>query len=212
MAGEQCNTTVAQLFEKFNLNLQKEYDYNLYLNLSRLCDVAYEKDDNDWFSKPLVVIGMYIAVASAFCFLAMVADFVFVWKRVGQIPYGRFSLNTAVITVLSIAMKLPLDMTGSMPGYLDQATKLGSIVFMCTMMANLIPSLASMNCKTLVSNIIALVIVVFTITVNLIIEMITGVVYAHPIFRKLLPRGDGDHDKLERIPGMIQVFSKVILQ
>lgn len=186
MAGEHCNTTVTQLFKKFNLNPDKTDD-PLIFNLSRLCKVAYEKDDDDRFSKPLVVIGMYIAVASAFCFLAMVAEFVFVWKRVGQIPYGRFSLNTAAITVLSIAMKLPLDLTGSMPGYLDQATKLGSIVFMCTMMANLIPSLASMNCKTLVLNIVALVIVVFTITVNLIIEMITGVVHAHPIFRKLLP-------------------------
>ncbi|PWA46424.1 hypothetical protein CTI12_AA508940 [Artemisia annua] len=57
-----------------------------------------------------------------------------------------------------------------------------------------------MNCKTLVSNIIALVIVVITITVNLLIEMVTGVIDGHPRLRKFFQAGD-DNGQFERSTG-----------
>ncbi|GKA38557.1 hypothetical protein Tco_0731108 [Tanacetum coccineum] len=49
-------------------------------------------------------------------------------------------------------MKLPVDLSSDMPSYEDQTAKLGSLAFMCTMMVNLMPSLASMDNTTLLAN------------------------------------------------------------
>ncbi|PWA95377.1 hypothetical protein CTI12_AA051420 [Artemisia annua] len=185
LAGDNCTNTVAQLFKTFNFDRHKEYESKLQSNLSRLCDMAYEKDADDQFSGPLVWIGVYIAIGSALCILKLVvADLLSDASRARQIPYKWFSLNAATVTVLGVAMKLPLDMTGSMPGLLDQTTKLGSLVFMCTMLANLIPNLASMDVKTLKSNLVALAILVITIIVNISIEIHTGVI-GDRVFDKL---------------------------
>ncbi|PWA81971.1 hypothetical protein CTI12_AA182590 [Artemisia annua] len=85
------------------------------------------------YDEPMPWIGMYIASASLVCIIAMVADLVH-----------------------AIAIKLPMDINNLMPGNMDQASKLGSLAFLCTMMANSLPSLASMESKELVANIIAL--------------------------------------------------------
>ncbi|GKD95202.1 hypothetical protein Tco_1375039, partial [Tanacetum coccineum] len=109
------------------------------------------------FSKPMPWIGMYIAVASLFCILAMVADLLHGLKnRKLWFPCKYFTLNAASLTVIAVAMKLPVDLSNPMPGYADQIAKLGSMGFMCTMMANLLPSLATMNSSELLTNIIAL--------------------------------------------------------
>ncbi|XP_024995343.1 uncharacterized protein LOC112528553 [Cynara cardunculus var. scolymus] len=50
-------------------------------------------------------------------------------------------------------MKLPVDLSGQMPGNLDQLAKWGSMTFMCTMMSNLMPSLASMDNRELFANV-----------------------------------------------------------
>ncbi|MFS7944222.1 hypothetical protein Hanom_Chr06g00509521 [Helianthus anomalus] len=57
-----------------------------------------------------------------------------------------------------------------MPGQVDQYGKLGSLVFMCTMMSNLMPSLASMDNKSLLANITALSILVIIVIVNSFIQ------------------------------------------
>ncbi|GKC67528.1 hypothetical protein Tco_1100126 [Tanacetum coccineum] len=69
-----------------------------------------------------------------------------------------------------------MDINNSMPGDVDQAAKLGSMAFMCTVMANLLPSLATMDNKELLANIIALVVLVITLVVNVCIQIKTGVV------------------------------------
>ncbi|KAF5819010.1 hypothetical protein HanXRQr2_Chr02g0072781 [Helianthus annuus] len=73
-------------------------------------------------------------------------------------------------------MKLPVDLTGSMPGYVDQVAKLGSMAFMCTMMANLLPCLGTMESHELLSNTTAMCVLVITIVVNVCIQMQTGAV------------------------------------
>ncbi|KAJ0515489.1 hypothetical protein HanRHA438_Chr10g0476471 [Helianthus annuus] len=73
-------------------------------------------------------------------------------------------------------MKLPVDLTGSMPGYVDQVAKLGSMAFMCTMMANLLLSLGTMESNELLSNIGALCVQVITLVLNVCIQMQTGAV------------------------------------
>ncbi|GJZ80290.1 hypothetical protein Tco_0645284 [Tanacetum coccineum] len=46
-------------------------------------------------------------------------------------------------------VKLPVDLTSETPGEMDQVAKLGSRAFLCTIMVNLMPSLASMDNNTL---------------------------------------------------------------
>ncbi|KAL7618687.1 hypothetical protein Lser_V15G03355 [Lactuca serriola] len=73
-------------------------------------------------------------------------------------------------------MKLPVDLSSPMPGWVDQAAKQGSLVFMCMMMANLMPSLASMDNKSLIANVVGFAILIITIIVNMFMEINTGVI------------------------------------
>nr|GFB88709.1 phosphoglucosamine mutase [Tanacetum cinerariifolium] len=56
--------------------------------------------------------------------------------------------------VITVAMKLPVDLTDEMSGEMEQASKIGSLAFLCTIMVNLMPSLASIDNKTLLANVI----------------------------------------------------------
>ncbi|PWA36296.1 phosphoglucosamine mutase [Artemisia annua] len=88
--------------------------------------------------------------------------------------------------VITVAMKLPVDLTSDMPGEMNQVAKLGSLAFMCTVMANLMPSLASTDNKTLLANVIGLSILVITVIINIIIQINTGVIDHFPIIRKYI--------------------------
>ncbi|KAJ0745361.1 hypothetical protein HanPI659440_Chr10g0397861 [Helianthus annuus] len=128
------------------------------------------------FSAPMFWIGMYIALASLVCILAMVADLLHGFRsRKLWFPCKYFRINAAFLTIISVAMKLPVDLTGSMMGDVDKAAKLGSMAFMCTMMANLLPCLATMDNNELLSNITALSVLVITLVVNVCIQIQTGV-------------------------------------
>ncbi|XP_076953836.1 uncharacterized protein LOC143628037 [Bidens hawaiensis] len=123
------------------------------------------------FSKPMTWIGIYIAAASVFCILPMLADLLHGFKnKTLWFSCKYFTLNAASLTVIAVAMKLPMDLNNSMPNPVDQAAKLGSMAFMCIMMANLLPSLATMDSKELLTNIIALAI--FYVAMLLVLLMI----------------------------------------
>ncbi|KAL4580639.1 hypothetical protein LXL04_016839 [Taraxacum kok-saghyz] len=147
-------------------------------SIQHYCDILSHRELEDMYSKPMVWIGIYIAVASLFCVLAMAAD---LWNgfRYGKFwfPSKYFSLNAVSITVIAIAMKLPLDLNTPMDGKIEQVAKMGSLVFMCTMIANLMPSLTSIDNKDLPTNVIGLAILIITIIVNTIMEIFTGVIY-----------------------------------
>ncbi|KAF5763054.1 hypothetical protein HanRHA438_Chr15g0688251 [Helianthus annuus] len=131
----------------------------------------------------MVWIGIYIAIASGLCTLAMAADLLHGFRnKKFWFPCKYFSLNAASIMVITVAMKLPVDLSSEMPGYADQAAKVGSLAFMCTLMANLMPSLASMDNKTLLANMIGLCILVITMIVNISIQINTGVIDKSPFF------------------------------
>ncbi|KAJ9550031.1 hypothetical protein OSB04_022574 [Centaurea solstitialis] len=143
---------------------------------SDVYDSCQETEDyvniSNRYSGPMVWIGIYIAIASAICIIAMAADLFHGFRnRKLWFPCKYFSLNAASITVITVAMKLPVDLSSPMPGHLDQAAKVGSMAFMCAMMANLMPSLASMDNKTLLANIIGLTILVITVIVNICIQI-----------------------------------------
>ncbi|KAJ0446743.1 hypothetical protein HanRHA438_Chr17g0802621 [Helianthus annuus] len=122
-------------------------------------------------------IGIYIAVASLFCVLAMAADLFHGFRNKKLwFPSKYFTLNTASIMVITVAMKLPVDLNDPMPCWMDLFAKLVSMPFMTTMMANLMPALASMDNKELFENVIGLLILVITIVLNVFIQFHTGLV------------------------------------
>ncbi|KAF5787270.1 hypothetical protein HanXRQr2_Chr10g0450871 [Helianthus annuus] len=123
--------------------------------LEYICSMVDDWEIQGTYSEPMVWIGIYIAVASLLCILAMAADLLHgFWNNKLWFPCKYFSLNAASITVITVTMKLPVDLSSEMPSYMDQAAKLGSLAFMCTMMTNFMPSLAAMDNKTLLANII----------------------------------------------------------
>ncbi|KAJ0446489.1 hypothetical protein HanRHA438_Chr17g0799461 [Helianthus annuus] len=104
------------------------------------CEKAKDTENSDRFSKPMMWIGIYIAVASLLCILAMAADLLHgFWNKKIWFPSKYFSLNAAFITVITVAMKLQVDLSSGMLSYEDQTTKVGGLAFMCIMMANLMP-------------------------------------------------------------------------
>ncbi|XP_071711250.1 uncharacterized protein [Rutidosis leptorrhynchoides] len=155
--------------------LAKTFSVDLWFSFSAFSTTIYHAEEQNKYSKPMPWIGMYIALASLFCILAMVADLLHGLKiKKLWFPCKYFTLNAASLTVIAVAMKLPTDLTTVMPRIVDQTVKLGSLSFMCTMMANLLPSLATMDNNELVTNIIALGILVITVVVNVCIEITTG--------------------------------------
>ncbi|KAK1437912.1 hypothetical protein QVD17_03712 [Tagetes erecta] len=128
------------------------------------------------YGKPMLWIGVYIAFASLFCVLAMTADLFHGFKNKKLwFPSKYLTLNVASIMMITTAMKLPVDLNDPMLGWVDQFAKLSSLIFMSTMMTNLMPSLASMENKELFENVIGLLILVVTIVVNVLIQIQTGV-------------------------------------
>ncbi|KAJ9554760.1 LOW QUALITY PROTEIN: hypothetical protein OSB04_009374 [Centaurea solstitialis] len=139
-------------------------------------DLAYRLDRQNGFSKPMLWIGIYIAIASRFCILPMGADLLHGLRtRKLWFPCRYFRLNAFSLCVIGVAMKLPVDLNNPMPGHVDKAAKFVSMAFMCTTMANLLPSLSTMDTNELVANIIALGVFTITVVVNICIQIKTGV-------------------------------------
>ncbi|KAD3337650.1 hypothetical protein E3N88_33170 [Mikania micrantha] len=112
-------------------------------------------------------VGMYTVVASLICMIAMAADAIVSirqWKL--WFPNRFFTLNAATITVIAIAMKLPVDLSTDIV-----FTKGVSVFFLVTMLANFLPSLGLMDDRELLMNIVALAILVITLAVNMVIQM-----------------------------------------
>ncbi|KAJ9549881.1 hypothetical protein OSB04_022424 [Centaurea solstitialis] len=175
-----CFDILNKLSNYMNLD-KKSYDINItsydIIRLDHSCTVEELMQTQDGYSKPMVWIGIYITIASLFCILAMGADLLHGFqKRKFWIPCKYFSLNAVSITVIAIAMKLPVDLGTPMLGSIDQLAKVGSMAFMCIMMANFMPSLAVMDGKELLANVTGLAILVITIVVNIYIEISTGVI------------------------------------
>ncbi|GKD51047.1 hypothetical protein Tco_1280023, partial [Tanacetum coccineum] len=108
-------------------------------------------------------VGLYVAGASLACTLAMAVD---AFKGFRQwklwFPNKFFVLNTVSITLIAIAMKLPVDLTTT--SSVDFDGKVVSIGFLFTMLANFLPSLGLMDDKELLVNMVAWSILLITIT------------------------------------------------
>nr|XP_043633328.1 uncharacterized protein LOC122604506 [Erigeron canadensis] len=180
-SAQHCYDILNPLVHEFYSVQRPVISVNLTLenviSLRGYCPQIRELEIENRYSKPMVWIGIYIALASLFCILAMGADLLHGFRnRKFWFPCKYFTLNAASITMIAITMKLPVDLSSFYETALDQATKLGSMAFMCTMMTNLMPSLASMDNKTLLANVIGLAILVITVIVNVCIQISTGAI------------------------------------
>ncbi|KAI3523058.1 hypothetical protein L1887_01114 [Cichorium endivia] len=78
--------------------------------------IVYQSDQQAQYSKPLPWIGIYVALASLFCVLAMVANLLHgLRNRKLWFPCKYFTLNAASLTVIVVAMKLPMDLNNLIP-------------------------------------------------------------------------------------------------
>ncbi|XLS70494.1 hypothetical protein HN51_027359 [Arachis hypogaea] len=136
------------------------------------CDNQGEYPGKDKFGQPMPVIGAYIAVASLACLFAMSADlFQGFHSSKFWFPCNYFCFNATSLIVIAVALKLSVDLTTSMPRYVEQLAKLCSSAFICTIMGNSMPSIGINP-----MNIIAMGILVITVIVNIIIQLATGVI------------------------------------
>ncbi|KAL4560299.1 hypothetical protein LXL04_032449 [Taraxacum kok-saghyz] len=112
-------------------------------------------------------VGLYVCMASLVCTLAMAAD-VFNGFRQRKLwfPCRFFTINAASITLIAIAMKLLVDLNENKLDDADNLAKIISIFFLVTMLANFLPSLGLMDDKELLLNMVALGILIFTITLR----------------------------------------------
>ncbi|XP_022858038.1 uncharacterized protein LOC111378966 [Olea europaea var. sylvestris] len=116
---------------------------------------------------------MYVAAASLVCSLAMTAD-VFYGFRTKRLwfPSKYFSINAATLSLLQVAVKLPVDLTTHMWAVTDRLAKVSSLILVSTAMGNFMTSFGSMNDKEILLNVIALGILVITVIVNVCIQII----------------------------------------
>ncbi|KAK9068388.1 hypothetical protein SSX86_012501 [Deinandra increscens subsp. villosa] len=128
-------------------------------------------------------VGLYVVVASFICTLAMAVDAIqgiWYWKL--WFPNRFFTLNASTITLIAIAMKLPVDLSvdDDVCNGNIVAVKVVGIFFLITMLANFLPSLGVMDDTELLMNMVALGILVTTIAVNIGIQSFTGVFIMPP--------------------------------
>ncbi|KAK2977776.1 hypothetical protein RJ640_029972 [Escallonia rubra] len=147
-------------------------------NCSEFVDEYILKEKNQkTYGAPMLWIGNYVAAVSLVCSLAMAADaYQGFRQRKLWFPSKFFGLNAASLTLLAIAMKLPVDLTSSMEGSTDQLAKLSSTAFMCTIIGNLMPSIGPMDNRDILLNVIVVSILVITILVNVCIQLKTHVI------------------------------------
>ncbi|CAI9766556.1 unnamed protein product [Fraxinus pennsylvanica] len=120
---------------------------------------------------PMPWIGMYIAAASVVCSLAMAADAFHGFRsKMLWFPCKYFSFNAMSLTLLAVALKLPVDLTSDTSGMHEILARVSSLVFMSTAMANFMTSLGSMDDNEMLLNLAALGIMIITVIVNVCIH------------------------------------------
>ncbi|CAK9173207.1 unnamed protein product [Ilex paraguariensis] len=154
-----------------NILFDSSRNYSCY---GQFIELEIRKHYQTKYDAPVPLIGLYVAAASLICTLAMAADVIHGFRRKKLwFPSKFFTVNAASLTILAVAMKLPVDLTSAMDGYIDQLAKLTSNVFMTTVIGNFLSSFASMDDNAIFMNITVLGILVITIIVNIIIQMFT---------------------------------------
>ncbi|KAF5729858.1 hypothetical protein HS088_TW20G00223 [Tripterygium wilfordii] len=145
------------------------------------CDLDGNMNESK-FSDPMPWIGLYVAAASVACAIAMALDVIHGFRnRKFWFPSKYFSLNATSLTILPVAIKFSVDLNTPMPRGLDQLAKLSSAALFCTIMGNSMPSIGTMENSEILTNVVALAILVITVAVNICIQLGTGIIYVFRI-------------------------------
>ncbi|KAK9138702.1 hypothetical protein Sjap_009296 [Stephania japonica] len=139
---------------------------------------GYTMSDTTNFSSPMPAIGLYIAGATLVCLLLMLCDVLNgIRQRKPWIPCHFFVLNSFTLTLLSVATKLSVDLTTSMPSAYDQLSKLCGTAFICISIGFFRPSIVDMNESELSANLASLTVIVITLAVNISLQITTGAIF-----------------------------------
>ncbi|KAG8369688.1 hypothetical protein BUALT_Bualt14G0040000 [Buddleja alternifolia] len=134
---------------------------------------------------PMPWIGMYVAAASLACSVAMATN-VFHGFRSKKLwfPCKYFSLNATSLTLLAVAMKLPVDLTTNFWAITDRLAKLSSLALMSIATGNFMISVGSMDDKDILTNVTALAILIVTVFVDVFIQIIQtrSIIRRHLVF------------------------------
>ena len=122
---------------------------------------------------PMPLIGMYVALASLACAVAILADLIhgFRSKKL-WFPSNYFSLNATTLALLSVALKLPVDLTTNMTAAIDRLAKISSLALTSIAVANFVPSLGCMTDRDILVNVAALTILILTVIADFCIQII----------------------------------------
>ncbi|XP_031484571.1 uncharacterized protein LOC116253734 isoform X2 [Nymphaea colorata] len=149
------------------------------------CNINSGELDTSRYSAPMPAIGLYIAGASLTCLVLATIDTITGCKAFGKKPRQKFwfpckwfGINSATLTLLSVATKLPVDLNTAMPGPHHQLTKLSGTVMLSVATAFFLPAFGTMKIEDKLSNLAALIILIITVAVNICIQMGTGVIFA----------------------------------
>ncbi|KAK9081261.1 hypothetical protein Syun_030624 [Stephania yunnanensis] len=137
-----------------------------------------EVNDDNKFSTPMPMIGLNMAVATLVCLVLMLCDiFSAIRQRKPWIPCRFFVLNSFSLTLLSVATKLPVDLTTSMPSAYDQLSKLCGTSLICISIGFFRLSMVDMNESELSSNLSSLTLIVLTVVVDVSLQISTGAIF-----------------------------------
>ncbi|OVA05143.1 hypothetical protein BVC80_8895g10 [Macleaya cordata] len=134
--------------------------------------------DHAQYASPVPAIGVYSALSTLVCFFCMLYDTYkgFCSKKL-WFPCRAFPLNAFTLSLLSIATKLPVDLTTPMPRTQDQLSKLSSTTLMCICMGFFMPSLGIKQESECFWNMAGLSLLVVTVVADVSIQMFTGVIF-----------------------------------
>nr|GMD53092.1 uncharacterized protein LOC109189563 [Ipomoea batatas]GME06692.1 uncharacterized protein LOC109189563 [Ipomoea batatas] len=127
---------------------------------------------------PMPFIGLYVAAASLLCSFAMFCNSYVTFFNLFamfNLPIKIFGLNATWLTLLAVATKLTGDLTSPMWSYDDNLSKISSTLFLTLAMAQFFTLLGCMSGTAMLGNLMALSILVFTVLVDLCIQLGTGV-------------------------------------
>lgn len=120
----------------------------------------------------------YISTASLFCILPMLADLVNGLCTTNyRFPCKYFSFYPAFITAMSVVLRPSMTLDPAMPD--DKVATQGiiaTLAFMSTILANMLPSLASMDSETFLQNLISFSILVIVVIVKNCMDLHSGVI------------------------------------
>lgn len=133
----------------------------------------YDPSIQQKLEAPMPLIGTYVALASLACSLSMAADLIHGFRSHKLwFPSKFFSLNATSLTLLSVALKLPTDLTTNMSAVTDRLAKISSLALMSTAMATSMPSLGSMTDRDILINVTALAILIITVVADVCIQVV----------------------------------------